>query len=119
MTLNDEEISDVNLAAFRVFDKENAGRPDLAKNLPGVAEAAGAEAAGVSEAAEVAEAALAAEAAEVVAGETAEVAFKAAEVAEARLEARSMAWSRSFGIGSGRSTRCLTTWGTGLIGSRR
>jgi len=33
ITLNDEEISDVNLATFCVFDKENAGAPRLGEKL--------------------------------------------------------------------------------------
>ena len=33
ITLGEEEISDVSLATFYVFDKENAGAPQLGKNI--------------------------------------------------------------------------------------
>ena len=33
ITLGEEEISDVSLATFYVFDKENAGRPQLGEKL--------------------------------------------------------------------------------------
>ena len=60
ITFGEEEISDVSLATFYVFDKENAGTPQLgqAKNLQPAAEAAAAEAAGAAD--EAAEAAAAA-----------------------------------------------------------
>jgi hypothetical protein len=41
ITLNEEEISDVNLATFYVFDKETPEQLESAKNLRGVAEALG------------------------------------------------------------------------------
>ena len=52
MRRKSEEISDVSLATFYVFDKENAGRSGLAYNLP--AEAGLQRLAGVVEAMEAA-----------------------------------------------------------------
>lgn len=54
ITLGEEEISDVSLATFFVFDKENAGAHRSGYNLPEDAEAA-AEAAQSTEAAEAAQ----------------------------------------------------------------
>ena len=89
ITLPEEEISDVNLATFYVFDKENARTPKVSEKLAwgcrgcGCGGCVASEAAEVVEAAEVAEAALAAEVATLVAG----VAALAAEDV-GRLESR-------------------------------
>jgi len=92
ITLPEEEISDVNLATFYVFDKENARTPKVSEKLAwgcrgcgcgGCVASEAAEVVEAAEAAEVAEAALAAEVATLVAG----VAALAAEDV-GRLESR-------------------------------
>jgi hypothetical protein len=64
ITLGDEEISDVSLATFYVFDNENAGTHRPAYNLPKNAATEAAEAARLTEAVEAVVAAEARQAAE-------------------------------------------------------
>src|SRR5215813_9392112 len=59
VTLSEEEIADVSLGTFYVFDRKTPERPDLAKDLPEAADAAEAvDAAGAAEAAAEAAAAV-------------------------------------------------------------
>ena len=81
ITLGEEEISDVSLATFYVFDRENAGTSQLGQGLQLAAAAEAADAAAQHEAAEAAEAAAAPEAAAVEAAEAG--GWEAAEAAAA------------------------------------
>ena len=77
ITLNEEEIADVSLGTFYVFDKENAGTPRAGEQYARAAAAVAAEAAAAAGAAAVApEPAAAAAAAEAAAGAVAAAASR-------------------------------------------